>query len=532
MSSFAQLSSSIDHYELYVSNKQTEDDLSESALSSASDWKAILEPSIDISNLLYGKSDIAQARVKQVNISSLPLCFSKSESIKVFITVPPEFGKSNQFFNSENVQTFNNQPYVISLEDMITSSPAEAVGALDEKIGLPLIHFLLRSTLKIILDIQIFSESNYHKLSINDIKLILAYLDATLYCRGIMHDYLCKLIGLTDEIKTYIFKQFTNARFISKTSEDKWISESTTILPPDERLRPLFLENAINLDHFHEVNLKQAYDQEDGPTNRVKTETARWLQDMGVLEREDDSNPLSPFKDKSLKYLKDLIASNKQLIEQAVKTKDVLSILEKHIKSNTVVRSQDELIKLGINSNTKKLKISVNPKPFLIDNDVSFTIVLPGHCGHSLGADGPIAFSSVTLGPYSYRSLETRPGTSISNQILHPSQTLAFPIRPVPRVILLVSNLCATLKRDQWLEDTCWSDYQVLTSIVVDEASIDSQLIFLSSNDENCHRLNNAKTLLSRFHLCLLDDRFHKILFQKKTYMSLQLDLSPYTSPF
>ena len=76
-SSFAQLSSSIDHYELYISNQQTEDELDENALSSASDWEAILEPAVDVSNLLYGKSDIAQAKVKQMNISSLPLCFSK-----------------------------------------------------------------------------------------------------------------------------------------------------------------------------------------------------------------------------------------------------------------------------------------------------------------------------------------------------------------------------------------------------------------------------------------------------------------------
>ena len=81
MSSFAQLSSSIDHYEIYVTNRQTEDELDEDAPSSASDWKAVLEPSVDVSNLLYRKSDIAQAKVKQVNISSLPLCFSKSESI-------------------------------------------------------------------------------------------------------------------------------------------------------------------------------------------------------------------------------------------------------------------------------------------------------------------------------------------------------------------------------------------------------------------------------------------------------------------
>ena len=83
MSATAHLSSSIDFYELYLSNKTTEDNLDEQSPSSASEWKATLEPAIDIANLLWGKSDIAQAKVKQLNISSLPLCFSKTETIAI-----------------------------------------------------------------------------------------------------------------------------------------------------------------------------------------------------------------------------------------------------------------------------------------------------------------------------------------------------------------------------------------------------------------------------------------------------------------
>ena len=531
MSSFAQLSASVGHYELYLSNKEIEDGLHESELSSASDWQAVLEPSVDIANLLYGKSDIAQAKVKQISISSLPLCFSKAEAIKVFITLPPLFGKCNQYFNSENVETFNNEPYVLQLEDVISSSATDVVNMLDEKLSLPVIHFLLRSTLKIILDIQIFNANTFHKLSLNDVRLIQAYLDGCLFSRNIIHNYLCALIDVTDDdIKPRVTSNFTNPKFMSKATEEKWIGESTTILPTEERIRALYLENAINLDHFHDVNLKQAYDQEDGPKNRINTETARWLQDMSVLEREDEDNPLSPLTDNSLTYLRDLIAANKHLIEQAIKTKEILSILEKHIKLTTVVKSQYELIRLGLNPNTKKLKVTLNPKPFFLDNGVSFTVTFASNCSHVLGADA--SSSNITLGPYSYHSLETKPATSISNNIQHPSQSLAFPVRPVPRVILLVSNLCNTLKRDQWLRESYYADYQILSSIVIDEACIDSQLIFLSGADENGHRLNSAKTLLSRFHLCLLDDRFHKITFQKKTYMSLQIDITPYISPY
>ena len=171
MSIYAHLSSSVDSYELYVDNKSTEDDLDSNEISSASEWQVHLEPCIDIANLLYCKSDIAQAKVTSITINSLPLCYSKTEKISVFVHLPPSLATCNQLFNTENLELFNDMPYYLQFEDYITNIPTEAVTYVDKKLHLSTIHFLLRSTLRIILDTQVFQEDHYPKLSLNDIKI-------------------------------------------------------------------------------------------------------------------------------------------------------------------------------------------------------------------------------------------------------------------------------------------------------------------------------------------------------------------------
>ena len=528
MSATAHLSSSIDFYELYLSNKTIEDNLDEQSPSSASEWKATLEPAVDIANLLWGKSDIAQAKVKQLNISSLPLCFSKTETIKVFVNIPSTLADVNQYYNTEHLDTFNKEPYTIRLIDLITSAPIEAVTYLDDKLSIPIIHFILRSTLRIVLDTQIFNDKVYHQLSLNDCKLILAYLDATMFSRLIIHNYLCKLIKVTDNIKKHVLDHFTYVKFPSKHVESTWLKESSTIQPPEKRPQSPLLDNSLNLTLFYDVKLKNALEIHDSPRQRIETETARWLQETDALQRTDPLDDNSPLTDTSIKKIEDLVASNKQLIQHAIKSCGTVSHLEKHINKVKVAKLQDYFIKIDLNQHTQKLQFFINPKPFLVDNNSFVTIDLPDHCSHSLGAD---VSSPITL-TITHTCVDTRPQSTISNQITHPDQTLAFPVRPIPRVVSLISNLCSTLKRDHWLKDTRFSDFQMLSSIVIDESCIDSQHIFSANPDEDFHRLNNAKSLLSQFDLCLLDGQFRKVLFQKKTYMSLQLVLSPYTSPY
>ena len=109
------------------------------------------------------------------------------------------------------------------------------------------------------------------------------------------------------------------------------------------------------------------------------------------------------------------------------------------------------------------------------------------------------------------------PTTLISNHVQHSSQMLAFPVRPIPRVIHLVSDLCQNLKRDFWLRDTKYENCHLLSSITLDESHIETGFIHIVNPDAHNHRLNNSKLLLSQFNVHLIDDQFQKILFQQKS---------------
>ena len=528
MSVYAHLSSSVDSYQLYVNNKSTEDDLDSNEISSASEWLVHLEPCIDIANLLYCKSDIAQAKVTSIAINSLPLCYSKSEKISIFVHLPPELAGCNQLFNTENLEKFNDMPYYLQLEDLITNVPTQAVTYVDEKLHLSTIHVLLRSTLRIILDTQVFLEDHYPKLSINDIKILHFYVDIATFSRLVIHKQLCPILQINEDLEEYLV--FKDKRGISKRTENKWLSESSSLRPIDERPNSGFGDNNMNLEIFNEINFETAYrtPQDGGPVTLIHRETLRWLNDIMVLDTEDEDSANLPLTPLAKKTLTDIITANKNLILLASKTRAILDTLEKHIKKTTGTKAQDDLIRLKFNEHTKKVKFTINPKPFFNELGVSLTVKLPKHCSQILGASGKNAEVRITA---CYDRHNTMPTVLINNNLQHSSQMLAFPVRPIPRVIYLVSDLCQNLKRDFWLRNSKYENCHLLSCVTLDDSCIESGFIHVVNPDADNHRLSNSKLLLNQFHVHLIDDQFRKILFQQKTYVSLQIVISPYVSP-
>ena len=76
-----------------------------------------------------------------------------------------------------------------------------------------------------------------------------------------------------------------------------------------------------------------------------------------------------------------------------------------------------------------------------------------------------------------------------------------------------------------------YENCHLLSCISLDDTCIESGFIHVVNPDADNHRLSNSKLLLNQFRVHLIDDQFRKILFQQKTYVSLQIVLSPYVSP-
>lgn len=528
MSIYAHLSSTVSHYDLYVDNSQTEHDLDENDVSSASEFTVHLEPCIDIANLLYCKSDIAQAKITSITVNSLPLCFTKTEKINVEVYLPESLAKCNQFYNTENLSKFNGMPYFVSMDDYVTSVPSEAVEYLDEKLNVPTIHFLLRSTLRIILDTQVFHDNDYPRLSANDLKILHFYLDIASFSRHIIHKQLCRIASIPDDVAEDQVK-FKDAKGMTKAIETKYLEESFSLRPIEERPQPGF-NNSINLGIFYGLNLQACYKLQDGPKTLIESETLRWLNDTMIIDIEDeevvDVNNI-PLTDRSKATLEKIIEANKSLILLASKTHDILNTLEKHLGKKPTSKAQDDLLRLAVNPRTKKLTCTLNPTPFFNDLGISLTIKMPKHCSKILGADDRNT-GEITIGPLSYTDQNTAPSTIITNQIKHSSQTPAFTVRPIPRVIHLVSDLCQNLKRDFWLRGGRFENCHLLSTILVDDLCVETGFIHVANPEANNCRLSNSKLLLSQFRIHLIDDRYQKVLFQQKTYTSLQINLSPY----
>ena len=71
-------SSTSDRFTLLLNNSAVEHGLADSQQSSAHNFEALLEPPLDLANLIYLKSKEAEVRLENLHISSLPLTFFQS----------------------------------------------------------------------------------------------------------------------------------------------------------------------------------------------------------------------------------------------------------------------------------------------------------------------------------------------------------------------------------------------------------------------------------------------------------------------
>ena len=110
------LASNVDHYTLFIDNKETENTLDDTQLSSASDFSILLNPQLDLSSLLYLRAVEAKIAVGHLFLDNLPLTFTESEVIKVNVTIPLDSVDGNMTFNRTKKSKGSPQEVFQSLE--------------------------------------------------------------------------------------------------------------------------------------------------------------------------------------------------------------------------------------------------------------------------------------------------------------------------------------------------------------------------------------------------------------------------------
>ena len=521
------LSLDSDKYQIFFDNTSQENSLSDNELSTAGSFTTTLDTTIDLSTLLYLKSTTAELSVSQFTIDSLPLTFSELEYIKVTVNLPEDIATCNQYYNSPSLKEFNQTPYIIHLEDYSTPDPEAAISHLNEKLEVAVTDFLIKSSLKIVFDTDIFIKESTHQLSLKDIKLIIKYLDIALFSRHIIHSYITTQAKiLDDDISSLI--TFQSKDTLTAITENQIISESKTL--QNLNLRPKPTENNnVNLEIFYNINLRNAYTQNDGPKQVIQSETNNWMSTLEMIEYTDPSDENSPLTDDSANLISTILEANKALIKLALKTRQILTLyrdrLDRKGKGQTSRLFHDSLISLCPDASGTKLRCELNPKLFLCENKSFVLIEFPYHTSYILGCPNG---ATLTIGPITNNpNIDVTKKPKLTNQITENYQRPFSNIRCMPRILYLASDLIASLRRDFWLKNTAYESCHLVHCYIMDESTINSRLICKTNENEIFYKISNLKCLLSRFSFHVLDENFRQCLFPQKTYNRIGLTIKP-----
>ena len=116
-----------DSYILDLTNDDAEQLLDDDNHSSASQFTILLNPTLDLSSLLYLRSVAAEIAISQLSVDALPLTGTNKESITVKVDVPTDVVSSNSWFNSIAMSGVNNTLLEIPCRNFYTTDPDEVI---------------------------------------------------------------------------------------------------------------------------------------------------------------------------------------------------------------------------------------------------------------------------------------------------------------------------------------------------------------------------------------------------------------------
>ena len=230
-------SSSASHYTLYCSNEEAEQPLSGQGVSSASNFRVNLVPSLDLNQLSHFQSTEVEARISNLQIDSLPLTFSGDETIDTFITIDPKITKDNLLYNKWIANEDNNKPLSIGVGDYHATTNTSALIYLNQLLINSANLFVLKRYLELVTDSDnLFLDTAFKNLDVDspaeispeDCELLRKYLDIAVYTR----------LKIFELLKEHIKSKITvNANFLYKNgvfvkTEEESIVQRSKLLGP------------------------------------------------------------------------------------------------------------------------------------------------------------------------------------------------------------------------------------------------------------------------------------------------------------
>ena len=510
------LDDTTEEYQLCVDNLEQENSQDDNLPSCAGNFEILLQPHLDLSPLLYLKAVEAEISLAQISIGSVPISFSRTEYIRVFLELDSDVAYANKTINKILLTRDNETSLDLPLTDHICRTPEDVVDFMNDTFRYKLTYHMVYQYLRLFFDDDVLEKESLSTLSKQDIKLLLRYIDIALYTRNKLHEILTQHIGVKDDISTKISYSGKNTDKLTAAQENKIITESECLLPKDKR-RQTKQSKSVNFDLFGSIDLSVENQSRRGVDVVISTDIAQWLQDNKI-----DPTALSA-EDKE--ELQKVVLSNKSLIELGLLTRKIIFTEKERIDNQTKSHRtlfHHDFLSFDLDISRQKVVFHLQPKQFLAEK-TSVTVYLPRKCSYTLGAD---ISQDIVIGPID-QTMRFASFPRLTNRIMSPNQQLPLNIRHKAQICHLTSDIVTGKGIDQFLQHSPYDDHFIIYSHNIDENVVTSGCVTATDPPQRFLKIKQAHRILEKIEFKILDENFQICMFSRKTYTRLAFCIRP-----
>ena len=519
-----------DSYILDLTNDDAEQLLDDDNHSSASQFTILLNPTLDLSSLLYLRSVAAEIAISQLSVDALPLTGTNKESITVKVDVPTDVVSSNSWFNSIAMSGVNNTLLEIPCRNFYTTDPDEVIQHTNNLLQEGITQFILYRYLCAYLDLDIFTTGSLQSLSVTDLALLGRYIDIAMYTRNVMHDTMVALVPDMELANVEGREIMTHDKDgMSRNEEARHLARSGDVFRATADRNVSEQRKTIDFDKFYSVTIGQGVDE--AIIQSIKTSTLSWLQDIGIITRNEEGALIVAQENRAT--MESYIKSNQLLTQMGLKCREIVGNLRTLIdKRKTKVEAKRSsffvycFLSLYLDPDTQlKCRFHMENEKYITNDGTAITVKLPEQISYILGAKSG---QCVTIGPID-RNTAIANKPTLNHTILSEDQRLFHRLRPLPQVIHVVSDLVFSKSRDMWLANTPWRNYHLIYTFVLSASNIARHYICQINNTRTYYRVQDVNSILESFSFVMLDQSFRRILFEPHCKVAMRLIIRPVT---
>ena len=508
-------------YQLYLDNRDVENKTSDKQSSTASDFENLIQPNLEISNLIFMKATEAEVSLSDLTIDNICLTFCRTEKIECTVKINTNHNSMNHIQNNPRIAASCQTPMKISMSDIRATTNEEGISYLNSILKQNVNHLIVHKYLLNFLDCDIFSPDfltgiglNEHKnisLTRPEYKIIRRYADVAQWVRKSLNTHL--VTKMTGDRPTVSVAPHTYSNFLQdRATVDTIHANSKNLRVPDTKDRQ---KKLIDFAKFPDKDLDIA---NNDLTINIEKALDRWLFETSIGLSSEELQ----------EYYRELQKSNLNAIKQGLAAMRILALEKRRAVVNLF---NQDFLTLEIDDTKQKVRFQINNKTFLAtDDDTELTIVFPEHASYVLGVNkgadkNP---SRITIGPIKYNQIIPDPLPLLTNHFVSESQRTHSCLRFQPKMINVTSDLITTGTRNHWLHHSSDIDCNnVLASIFIDQEMKDAGFIYKNPNEDRFFKLQSSKMILDRFRIQIRDENMQKCIFSRHCFVTFALTIRP-----